>query len=127
MSDKTENNIRIVLKGWGKEIIFADTDKYCGKLLCLNNNCETSVHYHMKKDETWYLQSGEILLTYVDTDIGEWNEIILKEGDSFKINPGVPHGAKAILDSIIFEVSTLDTIEDNYRIRKGDSQKKGER
>ena len=48
-------------KGWGYELwIHNDTD-YCGKLLFFEKGKRCSFHYHKKKTETFYLQSGKCL------------------------------------------------------------------
>ena len=42
-------------KGWGHEIVFENNEKYCGKILVFKEGAEFSMHYHMIKDETWYV------------------------------------------------------------------------
>ena len=54
--------IKHVPKGWGYEKWIVNTEEYCGKLLFFNKGKRCSWHYHKIKDETFYLQSGSILL-----------------------------------------------------------------
>ena len=42
-------------KGWGEELILVNNELYCGKLLIFRKDSKFSMHYHMKKDETWYV------------------------------------------------------------------------
>ena len=56
-----------IKKGWGQEIIITNNEKYCGKLLCFNQGSMFSMHYHMIKDETWFVNAGKFKLTYIDT------------------------------------------------------------
>jgi mannose-6-phosphate isomerase-like protein (cupin superfamily) len=49
-----------VSKPWGHETIWAQSDRYVGKILHINAGQELSVQYHNRKDETVYLLSGEI-------------------------------------------------------------------
>ena len=42
-------------KAWGYELIICNNDNYCGKLLVFKLGARFSMHYHMKKDETWYV------------------------------------------------------------------------
>ena len=51
----------IVPKGWGEELIIENNDMYCGKVLVFNSGCKFSMHYHMIKDETWYVEEGEFI------------------------------------------------------------------
>ena len=110
-------------KGWGHEIIFENNDKYCGKLLVFKAGCKFSMHYHMIKDETWYVQEGEFIYRWIDTETSEVIEKKLTEGDSVRQLPGQPHQLEALTDGTVFEVSTHHKNTDSYRIWKGDSQK----
>ena len=48
---------------------------------------------------------------------------ILKTRDVWHNNPLVPHQIVCYQEGTILEVSTPDSVEDNYRILPGDSQK----
>ena len=68
-------------KGWGKEIIIENNEMYCGKILVFNKGCKFSMHYHMNKDETWYVEEGEFNYTFIDTENAY--------PTTFKISPAV--------------------------------------
>lgn len=112
-------------KGWGYEIIWATNDLYCGKKLHFSKTGNKfSMHYHLKKDETWVVDSGKFLLKYIDPKTAAINELVLEKGDTWRNPPGLAHQLEALEDdSEITEVSTADSVEDNYRIFPGDSQK----
>lgn len=111
-------------KGWGFEIIWATNDKYAGKLLIFDRaGAKMSMHYHKDKDETWFVNAGKFKLRWVDTNTAQLYEKELNEGDVWRNPPMLPHQLEALVaGSIIFEVSTADSVEDNYRIIPGDSQ-----
>lgn len=110
----------IVEKGWGKEIIFVNTPEYCGKILCFNKNKKFSMHYHIKKKETWYVSKGKFILHWIDTQTGTTYSEYLNVGDVITNERGEPHQLVALEDSEVFEVSTKHYDEDSYRIYKGD-------
>jgi len=112
----------IVPKGWGEEIIIENNDRYCGKILRFKKGCKFSMHYHLIKDETWYVSSGDFIYRWVDTNNGDIKENKLKKGDVVRQFPGQPHQLEALADGEIFEVSTQHFDSDSYRIIKGDSQ-----
>ena len=112
-----------VPKGWGEELIIENNDKYCGKLLIFKAGCKFSMHYHMIKDETWYVNKGEFTYKWIDTETADTIEQHLKSGDIVRQRPGQPHQLIALTDGIIFEVSTQHFDSDSYRVWKGDSQK----
>jgi mannose-6-phosphate isomerase len=112
-----------VEKGWGHEFIFATTDKYCGKLLKFNKDAKFSMHFHSEKDETWYVLSGKFIVKVIDTKNADVHEHTLTEGMTWYNPPLLPHQVICIEEGTLIEVSTPDSVEDNYRVAKGDSQK----
>ena len=110
----------IVEKGWGKEIIFVNNDEYCGKILCFNKGKKFSMHYHLKKKETWYINKGKFILNWIDINNGITHSEYLNVGDVITNERGEPHQMEALEDSEIFEVSTKHYDNDSYRIYKGD-------
>lgn len=110
----------IVPKGWGKEIIFVNNDEYCGKILCFGKGKKFSMHYHLLKKETWYINKGSFLFVWINTENGVWYTEELKKGDIVTNERGSPHQLFALEDSEVFEVSTRHYDEDSYRTRKGD-------
>ncbi len=116
---------RTVEKPWGHELIWAQTDRYVGKVLHIRKGESLSYQYHKIKDETVYLLRGSMELeTEVD---GIRVKFPLAPGDCAHIPPGTRHRMLALEDCDILEVSTpeLDDVvrlEDRYgRVgRKGD-------
>jgi mannose-6-phosphate isomerase-like protein (cupin superfamily) len=107
-----------VEKKWGYELwIHNDTD-YCGKLLVFTKSGNKfSMHYHMIKDETWYVQKGAFQFDWIDTENGERCYTQIQEGDVIEIKKGLPHQLTALSEeAIVFEVSTQHFDEDSYRI-----------
>ena len=105
-------------KKWGYELwIHNDTD-YCGKLLVFSKSGNKfSMHYHMIKDETWYVQKGAFQFDWIDTENGERCYTQIQEGDVIEIKKGLPHQLTALTEeATIFEVSTQHFDEDSYRI-----------
>jgi len=111
-----------VPKGWGSEMIFATNDKYCGKFLQFNEGAKFSMHFHAEKDETWVVISGKFIVKYINTENAQINEQELNVGDSWRNLPLLPHQLICIEEGTIIEVSTPDSVEDNYRVMPGDSQ-----
>jgi len=113
----------LVPKGWGSEFIFATNDKYCGKFLNFETGAKFSMHFHAVKDETWYVQIGKFIVQYIDTTNAEVKDKYLEVGDTWHNPPLLPHRLICVEEGSIIEVSTPDSVEDNYRVMAGDSQK----
>lgn len=58
--------IKVVTKGWGFEKWVTNTERYCGKLLYIIKDKKCSLHFHKMKDETFFVQSGKIIVYYND-------------------------------------------------------------
>ena len=113
-----------VKKGWGFEIIFANNDKYCGKLLVFERvGAKTSLVFHKEKVKSWFVNAGKFKVTYVDVATGEMKQSELNEGQTADFAQLGPHQVEALVaNSIIFEVGTSDYIEDRFRLAPGDTQ-----
>jgi mannose-6-phosphate isomerase-like protein (cupin superfamily) len=105
-----------VEKVWGHELIFATNDLYCGKLLKFNSGSQFSMHFHAEKDESWYVLSGSFILETINTKNADRQKQTLNEGDSIRIRPLLPHRLICVESGTIIEVSTPDSVEDNYRV-----------
>jgi len=109
--------MRIVPKPWGREEIFAENDRYAGKLLHISAGHSLSLQYHEVKDETLYVLEGEVTLE-VEED-GQMRTRRLVAGDSYRIRPLIRHRMRSDQACVILEVSTpeLDDVvrlEDAY-------------
>lgn len=111
-----------VEKAWGNEFIFETNEYYCGKLLNFDSGSKFSMHFHAEKDESWYVLSGTFVVRWMDTTNAKTFEKILEVGDKWRNLPLVPHQLECLVGGTIIEVSTPDSVEDNYRIMPGDSQ-----
>jgi hypothetical protein len=80
------------------------------------------MHFHNDKEETWYIQSGKFIVRWIDTDTAEVHEKELCDGAVWHNTPCMPHQLEWSEAGTGSEVSTPDSVEDNYRVGKGDSQ-----
>jgi len=108
-------------KGWGRELWIVNTKGYCGKILEFDSGKRCSFHYHLLKDETFYLQEGsiELILSWED-DLETANKIMLLPGHKYHIPQGLRHQIIAHESSKLFEFSTTHYESDSYRVIKGD-------
>lgn len=114
MSGRAE--VKRVPKPWGYEIIWAHTDRYCGKILHINAGEALSVQYHERKDETVHLLSGEMIYWVQEGKDGELRDMKLRAGESFRITPGTIHYMEAVTDVDVLEASTPE-LDDVVRIK----------
>ena len=106
-------------KGWGYELWIQNTEEYCGKLLFFKEGKRCSLHYHKKKRETFYLQSGKMILLY-GSSADSLEKTLLTPGDSFEISRELMHQMIALENSELFEFSTEHFDDDSFRVLEGD-------
>ena len=104
---------KIVDKPWGREVWYAHTDRYAGKILEVTAGHLLSLQKHVRKHETLYLLSGRMIFTR-NGQVFDW-----LPGIAIEIPPETVHRMEAVEDSVILEVSTpeLDDVvrlEDRY-------------
>ena len=116
--------IKTVHKVWGREEWIANNDLYCGKKLILLHGFRCSMHHHMVKHETFYVEFGKVLLEVGAGDhyhvrVEDVRKHVLVSGDSFEVPPGLWHRFSGItgleLPSTVFEFSTHHEDSDSYR------------
>lgn len=137
--------INKVQKVWGEELWYVNNEKYAAKQLILNKGYQCSLHYHAKKDETFYILEGVVELEVVDLgkhmtilpwatqeEIDEIHSeaIALKEaylkdleliflhpGQSFRLRPFIAHRFSSVGPTAkILEISTTHEDSDSYRL-----------
>ena len=116
--------VRKVDKPWGYELIWAEAERYVGKILHITAGQKLSRQYHNEKEETFLVQNGEM-----DLEIGQGAELRtlrMKPMDTFHCKPLTVHRMVAVTDVDIVEVSTPELhdvvrLEDAYG-REGTSK-----
>jgi mannose-6-phosphate isomerase-like protein (cupin superfamily) len=109
--------VRRVEKPWGFELIFAETARYAGKRLHIHAGCRLSLQFHRMKDETLFVEDGELGLEVIEGE--DLRTFTLQRGECFHICPQVIHRLTGLTDVDIIEVSTPEIddvvrIEDDY-------------
>lgn len=93
---------RVVDKPWGREIWWAETDRYLGKVIEVRAGHSLSLQYHEVKLETMLFTRGRGSLR-----LGE-RSLPVAPGLCVTIPPGTVHRVSAETDLAFFEVSTPD-------------------
>jgi len=112
--------MKIVEKDWGYEkfIVNGENGNYCGKILHFDKGKSCSWHFHKIKAETFYVQSGRVLLRVGYGELEDAVEHMLGPGEKFDIPIGLRHKVTALEDSDVFEFSTQHYDEDSHRISR---------
>lgn len=148
--------INKVKKVWGDEQWLVNNEKYCSKFLNLNQGYTCSLHYHAIKDETFYVLTGTVEITYVDLrellcvpepflaeeELQEFysyvqkrkgqillntKTVTLNSGEQFRIKPFMAHSFICRSFAVkLLEVSTTHFEEDSYRLTESRKLNRGE-
>ncbi len=116
--DEAKAGQRYVPKPWGHELIWALTDRYCGKVIAIDAGRRLSLQRHAHKDESVLVLSGRLHL-HLEDDDGVVQVIDLGPGESRHVPPGRIHRFEAREAVEVIEVSTpelddVERLEDDY-------------
>ena len=105
-------------KPWGYELRWAITDRYLGKIIHVDAGHQLSLQYHVQKDESLYVLSGDLDLV-LENEAGEIETHRLTPGMSARVHPGRRHRFQAVSDVDLCEVSSPEIddvvrLEDSY-------------
>ena len=114
MSTGSPDAGRQVDKPWGHELIWAETDRYVGKMLVIEAGRRLSLQRHLVKDESIYVSSGRMRL-FLEDDEGTVCVEELGPGDFRRVATGRIHRYEAIERCELIEVSTPE-LDDVVRL-----------
>jgi mannose-6-phosphate isomerase-like protein (cupin superfamily) len=106
---------RRVEKPWGHELIWAQTDRYAGKVIVIRTGHRLSLQMHERKDESVYVLAGRLRL-HLEDDAGEMREHDLGPGDHAHIAVGRRHRFESLDTVELIEVSTPE-LDDVIRLQ----------
>jgi mannose-6-phosphate isomerase-like protein (cupin superfamily) len=113
--------VKIVPKGWGREVWIANNDLYCGKILEIRKGKRCSLHFHKLKTESFYLRLGRLKVRVKESpESATVEEFEFNTGECMDIPRGLVHQMEALEDSELFEFSTQHFDSDSHRIVPGD-------
>jgi mannose-6-phosphate isomerase len=124
--DRFSVDVKRVEKPWGYELVYAATERYCGKIIFIRAGEQLSLQFHKEKDETIYVQSGRVEFEIGDPGKPTDTEVV-PPGRAFRLEPGTVHRMRALEDTVMLEVSTPEMgdvvrLEDRYgRAEKDDA------
>jgi hypothetical protein len=69
---------------------------------------------------------GLFMIKFIETKDASVHDVMLKAGEVWRNRPLQPHQVICLEEGTIIEVSTPDSVQDNYRVLPGDSQQSKE-
>jgi mannose-6-phosphate isomerase-like protein (cupin superfamily) len=119
--NRARQPVRIVPKGWGREVWIANGDLYCGKILEIRKGKKCSLHFHKIKTESFYLRTGKLIVRVKESpESATIEEFELVAGECMDVPIGLVHQMEAIEDAELFEFSTQHFDSDSHRLVPGD-------
>lgn len=108
---------------WGFEIVWANTESYCGKILMFEKeNASTNLLVHRTKRKSFFVNAGKILFTFIDIKTGQLQSAEIDEGRTIDIAEMTPYSIKALVaNSMLFEVGTPEDQEDQFKLSPDDA------
>ncbi|HEX6359932.1 cupin domain-containing protein [Actinophytocola sp.] len=109
--------IKNVVKRWGQERWLHELDSPFGfKVVRILAGRRTSLQYHERKRETYFILDGDAVLHYRASIDSPDEEIPFPAGSVAHVDPGAIHRVAAVTDVVLVEASTCDDGSDNVRV-----------
>ena len=111
---------QVVNKTWGNEIRIVNNEdnNYSGKLLNINQNESTSIHFHSKKHKTFYVLTGTLHIEIIEPESAEQMHYSVDSEETFEIEQNVAHRVYAKDSGVtVVEVSTYHDDKDVFRVQ----------
>lgn len=103
---------------WGSIQTIISHDEYVCKRMWMKAGSQSSMEYHVKKKETYFIEDGSLMVG-LRVDRAKNTSVLLQKGDVFTIYPGQMHMRIAKEDVTILEVSTGETEGDTHFVEDG--------
>ncbi len=101
---------------WGTARILYTDSTVTVKELTFATLANTSLHYHLQRRETLFVQSGSFLMRIFDSEKEVFEEIALKPGMTYRVPRGGIHQIKCLERGILIETSLTYEEDDVIRI-----------
>ena len=110
--------VKEIKKYWGDMKTLFENDQFTVKRIFMRKDAQSSMEYHVKKKESYYIESGKLK---IGTRIGRAKNtsLVLNKDEVFHIPPGFMHMRIALEDTVIIEFSTLDDDSDSHIVEDG--------
>ena len=105
-------------KYWGEIITLFSNNKGAAKIIKMNKGTQSSMEFHIKKIESYYISKGLIKLG-IRFGRAKQKVINLKKNDCFLMKPGTMHMRMANKESQIIELSNKDSDNDSIIVHDG--------
>src|SRR6266487_3113556 len=93
--DRFSFQIERIEKPWGHELLWALTDRYCGKLIFVRAGQALSLQFHNVKDEAWYSEAGRAQRELAGPGERMTEAEVVGSGAAFHFRPGTVHRVTA--------------------------------
>lgn len=104
-------------KYWGT-IETIVNQEFAGKRLFMRAGCQSSLEFHTRKTETYFVHCGELRVG-LRTDRARNRSVRIAAGQCIDIPAGLMHMRIAVEDTVILEASTHDSDVDSHLVEDG--------
>lgn len=103
---------------YGYEITWVSEETYGGKILVFDKITKTDFWFNSKTEKCWFVNSGEFLFKWVDTNTGQLFEKQAGEGVTFISKPLMPCAIECKAVGSVTEVNNGITDDHHVVIKK---------
>lgn len=110
-----KNNIEQT--NFGYVVTWIETEDYTSKILVFEKEGgKTPIHFHKKITKSWFINSGNFKITWIDTKDGQLYEKEYGEGTVFHVPPCTPCGLTALTAGSSVSQTSNSNDEEDYLV-----------
>ena len=102
---------------YGYEIVWADNELYCSKILVFEkSNVKVPLHFHKDKTKSWFVNAGSFKVQWLDTKDGKVYAQELPEGSVFHVPALMPVMLESTAPNSAMAETSNNNKDDFYRL-----------
>ena len=111
-------NDNVTKTEYGYEVLWANTEHYSSKILVFEHiGSKTNMSFTKNTTKSWFVNSGQLRIRWIDTETGKLYENDLNEGSVFHVPPLMPVSLECLYaGSARAETATKYDPKDVYHI-----------
>lgn len=111
------NKENVIQTEYGYDIIWADNENYCSKILVFEKaDTRLGLHFHKTRNKTWFVNAGKFRVQWIDTQDGKTYGKELPEGSVFHVPALMPVMLECLTNNSAMAETSNHNQEDIYRL-----------
>ena len=119
MSNNTDN---VKQHDWGYELVWTNTEEYCGKILYFaEENSKTPFYFNAETDKTFFVSAGSFKIRWISTNDGQIFETDINEGQVWHCPKLQPCSIQSLVPESSIHLACAGKKEDTHIVLRSEN------